>query len=62
MPGFPSAQPHLARDGLVLFGLELTVVCAFQPPPVFSPSPRCLPRAWSLRSKEGPSMGGRIVK
>lgn len=29
MPGFPSAQPHLALNGLVLFGLELTVVCAF---------------------------------
>lgn len=64
MPGFPSAQPHLALNGLALFGLELTVVCAFQPPPVFSPSPRCLPGAGGgpQEQREGPSVGGRIVK
>lgn len=34
--GFPSARPPLALNGLVLFGLELTVVCVFHPPPVCS--------------------------
>lgn len=34
--GFPSARPPLALNGLVLFGLELTVVCVFHPPPICS--------------------------
>lgn len=34
--GFPSAQPLSALNGLVLFGLELTVVCVFIPPPICS--------------------------
>lgn len=58
MPGFPSAQPHLALNGLALFGLELTVVCAFQPPPVFSPSPRCLPGAGGASGAERGSQCG----
>lgn len=59
--GFPSAQPFSALNGLVLFGLELTVVC-------FSNHPH-LPHLFSLpglsacsRSSESPSLGGRIVK
>ena len=34
--GFPSAQTLWALNGLVLFGLELTVVCVFHPPPICS--------------------------
>lgn len=32
--GFPSAQPLWALNGLVLFGLQLTVVCVFHPLPL----------------------------
>lgn len=50
--GFPSARPPLALNGLVLFGLELAVVCVFTPlPSVLSPWPE-------RRSREGPCPGG----
>lgn len=64
MPSFPSAQPHLALNGLVLFGLELTVVCVFHPPSrlFFSPWPERLFRVMRLRSSEGPCVAGRVVK
>lgn len=55
--GFPSAQLFSALNGLVLFGLELTVMCVFQtspplPPFVLSPWPECL-----LKGQRGSQLG-----
>lgn len=59
MPASHLLSLFSALNGLVLFGLELTVVCVFHPPSrLFSLSG---PSACS-RSSEGPLVGGRIVK